>query len=404
MSISVDVYAGRWHAIGAMADVLVHLLDDDPLALRRLAEALRAQTGYAVAAFATCADLLAAIDKRAPDVVVAHYRNADCDGLTALARVRERCGDDVVGLVMATYGDADAMRVALDAVGPLRVVNKPCDLVDLELKIRAGIEMRELRRELATWRQRAQAARGEATTATERLVEAEQFAAVGRVVSGIAHEIGTQLALVGYAEAIKSRVADDSELAEFADVIATAQKRLAAMVDEILDFVSASREPSGGRELAREPSDLAGVVDEALAILRYDRDVRERRIERRYRRRPLVTADRQKLAQVVINLVSNAALATNPGDTIAVEIDADEARGVALVTVADDGVGMDADVLARLGEPFFTTRGARGSGLGVGICKRIVEQHGGALTFESSPGRGTRATATLPLLAEENAA
>ena len=69
-----------------------------------------------------------------------------------------------------------------------------------------------------------------------------------------------------------------------------------------------------------------------------------------------------------------------------------------MLTVSDRGVGMSPEVLARLGEPFFTTRGDRGSGLGVGICMRIVEEHGGSLTYSSEEGVGTQARVRLPLL------
>jgi two-component system sensor histidine kinase HydH len=217
------------------------------------------------------------------------------------------------------------------------------------------------------------------------------------VVSGIAHEIGNQLALVGYAEAIKSKVAHDPEVLEFAEALVSAQKRLASMVDEILDFVSHDRYTKAP-PLEREPSQIAGVVDEALAILGYDRDVRERSIETDYRAAPLAALHRRKFMQVVINLVSNAVLATERGQTIRVELAVDAARDVAILTVVDRGAGMTPDVVARLGEPFFSTRGARGSGLGVGICKRIVEEHGGHLTFDSAVGRGTRAVVTIPLL------
>lgn len=395
MSIVLDVYGAGCYPLNVGVGVVsVFLVDDDRIAIRRLAGALRSQTGYRAATFGNCADVLAAVRKRAPDVLIANYKNADVDGLTVLARA-QNVHPAIVGIVMATYGDEASMKVVLAAVGQLRVVNKPCDMMDLELKIQAGLERRALLQETAEWHGRARAARGEAATATERLVEAEQLAVVGRVVGGIAHEIENQLALVGYAEAIKSRVAGDAELTEFADVIVTAQKRLASMVDEIRDF-TAGRESGGGRELAREPSDLAGVVDDALSILRYDPDVRERTLERDYKQRPLVEIDRQKFAQVVINLVSNAALATEPGATITVGVDCGD--GVAVVTVVDRGCGMTDEVVQRLGEPFFSAREGRGSGLGVGICKRIVERHGGTLTFESRPGEGTCATATVPLL------
>ena len=99
---------------------------------------------------------------------------------------------------------------------------------------------------------------------------------------------------------------------------------------------------------------------------------------------------------MVINLVANAVLATRPGDTT--EIERDTGADGTVLTVSDRGVGMSPEVLARLGEPFFTTRGDRGSGLGVGICMQIVEEHGGSLTFSSEEGTGTQARVRLPLL------
>jgi signal transduction histidine kinase len=169
------------------------------------------------------------------------------------------------------------------------------------------------------------------------------------------------------------------------------------MIDEIRDFDTAGPE-GAGTPLAREPADIASLIDEALAIMRFDRDVRQRSLVRDFRSRPLAAVHRQKIVQVVLNLVSNAVLATRPGDTVTVGLDADEAAGLAAITVDDRGAGMPPEVLRRLGEPFFTTRGQRGSGLGVGICRRIVEEHGGSLTFASAVGQGTTARVTLPLL------
>jgi signal transduction histidine kinase len=380
----------------------VYLVDDDPLAAAALAAALRAETDWSVATFPDAAAALAAIDAREPAVVLADSRMRDTDGLSLLRRL-ERDRPAVVGIALASLGDDPGMRELVAALGALRVVGKPCEVGELRLKIEAGVErsalcaeLRQVSAELERARASLESTAREAKTATERLVEAEQLAAVGRVVSGIANELTNQLALVGYAEAIKARVGADAELSEFADVIVTAQRRLAQMVDEIRDFAATDELES--RLLAREPSDVGGVVDEALSIMRYDRDVRERRIVRDFRARPLAALDRKKFSQVVINLVSNAALATAPGESITVRLDADTDAGAAVVSVLDAGCGMSPAVLARLGEPFFSARRQRGSGLGVGICKRIVEDHGGTLVFSSSVGKGTRAVVRVPLL------
>jgi len=395
----------------------VYVVDEDPLAAATLVHALGREAAVEARSFTDARAALAAIGDAPPDALIASLHAAEDDGVALIDEV-QRIDIDVACLLLPPAGDGDAAARAMGRVGALRCSPRPTDLADLLPKLRAALEHRELilhlrateavlvqrdralsasRRQVERTAAELESTSTELATATERLVQAEQLAAVGRVLGGVAHEISEQLALVGYAEALKSRVADDPELVELADVIVNAQKRLAATIDEIRDFVTAGA-TVGPAPLAREPADIASLVDEALAIMRFDRDVRQRTIARGYRSHPLVAVHRQKIVQVVLNLVSNAVLATAPGDTVAIELDSDERVGVAVLTVIDHGVGMPSEVLRRLGEPFFTTRGQRGSGLGVGICMRIVEEHGGALTFASAVGQGTTARVTLPLL------
>jgi len=401
---------------------LVYAIDDDPLTTSSLAALLGLEADLEVATFTQLSELRAAVAGRAPDAVIAEVTLAGSDGIDLLQELAAE-DPDLAWLVVTSQSDPDATALALSRVGPLHLCHKPFDPRDLLPKLRAVLERRALSRELGVARaaleQQNQALRAsraqvertaaelehtstELATATERLVAAEQLAAVARVLSGISHEITSQLALVGYAEALRSRVAGDEELVELCDVIISAQKRLVAMVDQVREFVTEPHR-AGGR-LRREPADVVAVVDEALGILRYDRDVRARNLVKSYRARPLAALHREKFAQVVINLVSNAVLATQPGDSIEIELDSDPDQGALVLTVSDQGVGMPPGVLARLGEPFFTTRGDRGSGLGVGICMQIVEEHGGALTFWSQEGVGTQARVRLPLLEEAHGA
>lgn len=400
-----------------MAEPLIFIIDDDPLSASNLAALLAQGAGYEIRTF-TSLDLLDGSEE-APDAVIVGHKSTGLDGLALLEHLRQ-ADPELVGLVMTRSSDEEGTAQALAAVGPLAHLHKPCTLADLLPRLRVWLERRQLRLALRETRamlssssqaldastrevERAEAelrtTHTELRAATERLVQAEQMAAVGRVAAAIAYELSRQLALVGYAEAIKSRVASDPELVELANIIVAAQKRLAAMVDEIRDFAAGDGDGPGAFQ--REPADVAAVVDEALAIMRYDRDACQRTIERRYQDRPLAALHRHKFSQVIINLVSNAVQATKPGDVILVEIGTardETGRRIAALTVSDPGVGMPAEVLARLGEPFFTTRGDRGSGLGVGICMRIVEEHGGRLTYTSEVGRGTTARVAIPLL------
>jgi signal transduction histidine kinase len=387
--------------------VVVYVIDDDPLVTESLGTALRLETGYEVRTFTSGTAALAAMPRQPPDVLITDFKMPQFDGLQVLRATRQAYPDAVL-ILLTGYADKESAIRAINEVGIYQYVEKPWVLDDLLHKIHTGLERRDLalrlraanadleRRNEELARSLAEVARAheELRQTHERLIEAERLGAVGRVVSAIAHEIGNQLALVGYAEAIKQKVGEsDPEVAEFAEVIVAAQKRLSAMVTEIKDF---ARHQGQSGELVLEPADVAACVEEALSILQYDRDVAARMLVKDVRPGPLARLHRGKFAQVVINLVRNAAQASSSGDEIKVSLS--ERDGRVLLTVADQGAGMAPDVVARLGEPFFTTRGDRGTGLGVGISRRIAEEHGGTLSFESTPGQGTRATVSLPAL------
>lgn len=380
-----------------MARVLV--VDDDPLAARQVAQVLGEELAHVVDVVTSVAAARAAAADNRFDAAVIGFRLGGADGNELAAGLRANQPHLAVMVTTAAADDEGTQR-ARAAFGVLHHVARPVSAGELLPRLEAALERARLEQRVARLehevesRERALTSTStELATATERLVVAEQLAAVGRVVGGIAHELGQQLALVGYAEALKSKLANDPELVELADVIVNAQKRLLATVDAIRDFSGGD----SGRPLVREPADLAAVVDEALAIIAYDREVRRSKVVRRFVAHPLCRLHHDKITQVVINLVHNAALASADGGEIEVAVE-ERAGGKAILTVADRGAGMPPDVLARLGEPFFTTRGDRGSGLGVGICRRIIEEHGGTLTFESAVGKGTTARVLLPTI------
>ncbi len=315
--------------------------------------------------------------------------------------------------LMLVSGPKDSHAEGVAKVGRLGHLSTPLDQAEFLEKVSLFLERVRLRRRIqeletlleASDSQLSASQRGteraearlvtthtELETATGRLVHAEQLAAVGRVTAGIADEIGNQLALVGYAEAIRARV-EDPELAEFADVIINAQRRLSATVEHIRDFAS------GQNSFDKEPADLVAIVDEAIELLRYDEEFKNRKIQRNYLQKPIALLHREQFTQVVINLVTNAVEATRDGGDIEVEVSREDGRAV--LVVRDRGAGMTEDVLEQLGQPFFTTRGDNRSGLGVGICMRIVEEHGGTLSFRSKPGKGTKALVELPEVGEK---
>jgi signal transduction histidine kinase len=108
----------------------------------------------------------------------------------------------------------------------------------------------------------------------------------------------------------------------------------------------------------------------------------------------MLVGDRKQLQQVLWNIMLNGMQAMGSGGVLTVSLERREP--FAVITIADTGVGIAPDQIERIFKPFFTTK-HKGTGLGMTICSRIVEQHGGSLALASSPGEGTRVTIQLPL-------
>ncbi len=224
----------------------------------------------------------------------------------------------------------------------------------------------------------------------ERLINQEKLATLGQFASGIAHELKNQLSALTAAEILMSDT-EDQRQRQLIQLILNAQQRMVAMVNEIRDF---ARPDSKEYEKTVQP--LAPIVEEALNFARYDPLVKVCRTKLQMTANPYVKLNRDKLMQVLLNLLRNGAQAMQgkPGElTILV----DEADGSARITVSDTGCGIAPENLQRIWEPFFTTKGSEGTGLGLGICRRIIEGHDGDIICQSELGQGTTFTIHLPL-------
>jgi signal transduction histidine kinase len=188
---------------------------------------------------------------------------------------------------------------------------------------------------------------------------------------------------------------------EFSDKLRGVLELAMEAADHAVEVVRQTRDRLQESELPPAVLSLESVAETALAMI--EPELRQRaQLVRRYDSVPLLFGRPPALVQAVLNLLSNA-LAAIPeddrqGHEIAVSIYMPPSGGVVL-EVADTGLGIPTDQLARVREPGFTTNRRPGSmGLGLAICERIVRKHGGRLEIESELGRGTRARMTLPLV------
>ena len=225
----------------------------------------------------------------------------------------------------------------------------------------------------------------------ERLVRTEQMAIIGRLASGIAHEVKNHLSPFMLAELIASRYPDDQEIQEASEMMIEAQKHIYGLVDEIRLF---ARGTKADYDIA--PHDLCALVEGLLQFLKCDAKVKQTNVEFLREGEPLVMIDANRIRQVLINLVRNAADAVEGRDGKIV-IRVRESDDQALIDVMDNGKGIASEAADRIFEPFYSTKGDKGLGLGLDISRKIVKAHDGALTFNSEVGKGTTFRLALPL-------
>jgi len=221
-----------------------------------------------------------------------------------------------------------------------------------------------------------------AVQALDRARELEQLGA------RISHELKNPLSAVKTLVQVSARSAVDPELKERLEVVEREVKR---MEQTLRDYLSFSLPVE---RLEPAPVGLGAVVDEVLDLLAGR--AREAGVSLERRGEADVEADARRLKEAVLNLVANALEACAPGGAVSVELAT--RGGEVSLTVRDSGRGMAQDVLARIGTPFFTTR-EEGTGLGVTLARAAFVQHGGTLSYQSTPGKGTVAAATLPVQA-----
>lgn len=214
-------------------------------------------------------------------------------------------------------------------------------------------------------------------------------------ISSVSHELRTPLtAIGGWAETVENNLDDPATVETGLDVIRKETTRLSQMVEEMLDF---SRIESGRMKLQTEIFDLRGDVYDALFV--YNEMLRQEGIETFYYEpeQPVyVNGDRNRLRQVFLNIIDNAAKYGKDGGRI--ELFMEQAEGQAVVRIRDYGVGIPAEELPLVKEKFFKgSSRQRGAGIGLAVCDEIAAMHGGSLDIESEYGQGTTVIIRLPL-------
>lgn len=311
-------------------------------------------------------------------IILLDWQLPDATALDVLPRLAELAPDAEV-IIVTGHGDFDRAVAALRQ-GAADYLLKPINPQALT----SSLERLAQRRWLALEKQRA----------TEQLVQSERLAAIGEAMTGLAHESRNALQRSqAYLEMLAVEVADQPEAVELVQRIQEAQHHLHQLYEEVRQYAAPIRvepHPCSIPELVRETwhylrhAYASRDVDLAIHPAEFDTDPDAR-----------CHADRFMLQQVIRNILENSLAACS--DPVRIDctcrVEEWDNTNWFVISLRDNGPGLNAEQKTRIFDPFYTTK-TRGTGLGMTLCRRIVEAHGGRIAV--GPGPGAEIVVTLP--------
>jgi two-component system, NtrC family, sensor kinase len=227
------------------------------------------------------------------------------------------------------------------------------------------------------------------------VIQTEKLTALGRMAAGIAHEINNPMGgILVYATLLMEEVPEEGPIREGLDIIAQETLRCKRIIQELLDF---SRE----RPLLKEMADLNSVMEKALRILENEFKLRKIKLEKKLS--PDLSPaflDVNQIQQVFMNILINAVEATPEKGKVKVSTRPGPGGETVIAEIKDNGCGISSENLAKVFEPFFSTK-EKGTGLGLSVSFGIIQNHQGQIDVSSLPGSGTHFSITLPVQAGE---
>lgn len=371
----------------------VLLVDDEEFNLKVLRSFL--DDAWQVHEATSGAEALALAAEAPLDVVVTDQRMPGMTGIDLLEELRKR-RPDVAGIVLTGYADMQVLESAINRANVFRFLRKPWDPGDVLQAVEQActhvVQRRTIEKLVALLARRTD----ELHTSVEQLkthqqllLGLERLGTIGQLASGITHDLRNVMVALRTAEWEMAQTAVSPALRETMTVGLSGVDNLLSMLQTIHEYAR-----TGSLTLQVKAIDPAAVVKDAIAISRMDLLFRLRKVECAVAPQlPKLQADRQKLTQVLVNLVRNALHATEDG--AAVRVAARAVNGHVEFAVEDEGPGVPPDQREKLFQPFVSSKGEKGLGMGLYMAKLIVESHHGRILLAERP-KGARFEVIVP--------
>ncbi len=308
---------------------------------------------------------------------------------------------DSVRILLTAYSDTEDL---LDAINKGRVFSylvKPWNEVMVRTTLKEAFDkyfmMKENKRlvsELTKKVDELKETQQQLMDAQDKLINQGKRVAVGNLAAGLSHEVKNQLIPISLLEFLRDEVSEDGLV--IINQINESCNRIVDLIDEIR-ALSKGEEPN----YSIQSMAITKVIEESVYLSRLDPDVKPVKISLDHQYRGFVMMDKDKIIQVLLNLIRNAAHAVSKSKNPTITLKTERNGKYALLHIMDNGIGIEKDILMKIWQPFFTTKGENGTGIGLDIVRRIIEGHSGTITCLSQPNEGTVFTFTLPLPNDE---
>jgi CheY-like chemotaxis protein len=372
------------------------LIAEDDTTSRVILDDILTRLGHEVVAVTNGQEAWATFNRDHVSLIISDWMMPDLDGLELCRRIRAENRAKYTYIILLTALEGKESYLEAMEAGADDFATKPLDSDQLHARLRVAERILGLQRDLV-----------QLELSQQQIVQQERLRALGEMASGIAHDFSNALSsVVGFSSLLlqhPDELDDREKVLRRLELIHTAGLGAAQLVRRLREFCRHRDETEAFLAV-----DVNEVVRTAVALTepRWKTQTQAAGVsihmETDLGTVPSVDGNVSELRDVLMNLIFNAVDAMPQGGTLRIATAVDASRGPVLVTVTDTGVGMTEEVRRRCLEPFFTTKGERGTGLGLAMAYGVIQRHRGTFDIESQLGRGTTFRIRLPACADRS--